>query len=237
MDAPLIVITGVWGGLLALERRAFLQAMFSRPLVAAIGTGLLLGDVPSGLFTGLVLELFFLGGASLGGRHPDHELLPAVAASALAASCAGHGQGPSTPAMWGAALLVAMPLGPFGKWLENRIDARAIRYQGRAMHFTDTGAFHLVGRQNLRAMWPTLIAYGALSALFAALGPLLDSALLRLPTDALRGLAWTYPAMAAVAAAIAVHFSHAKKAGRKGLLAGLLVTSGAVAYSVWGVPR
>src|SRR5260221_5298699 len=33
-----VVLAGMWGGLLALERSAFLQAMFSRPLIAAIGT-------------------------------------------------------------------------------------------------------------------------------------------------------------------------------------------------------
>src|SRR6185436_3844089 len=45
-----LALAGVWGGLLALERRAFLQAMFSRPLVAAVGAGMLLEDASSGLF-------------------------------------------------------------------------------------------------------------------------------------------------------------------------------------------
>ena len=74
-----LALAGLWGGLLALERRAFLQAMFSRPLVAAAGAGLLLEDVTSGLFVGLLFELYYLGGASLGGAHTDHETLPAVA--------------------------------------------------------------------------------------------------------------------------------------------------------------
>ncbi|HEY0093487.1 MAG TPA: PTS mannose transporter subunit IID, partial [Archangium sp.] len=30
-----VALAGVWGGLVAVERKAFLQAMFSRPLVAA----------------------------------------------------------------------------------------------------------------------------------------------------------------------------------------------------------
>ena len=43
-----VALAGIWGGLLAFERRACLQAMFSRPLVAATGVGLLMapGRVP-----------------------------------------------------------------------------------------------------------------------------------------------------------------------------------------------
>ena len=139
MDAPTIALTGVWGGLLALERRAFLQAMFSRPLVAAIGTGLILDDVPSGLFTGLVLELFFLGGASLGGHHPHNELLPAVAAAAASAMAARASGGPGTPALWAIGLLLTLPLAPWGRRAEHWLDARAMRYQGRALALSDSG--------------------------------------------------------------------------------------------------
>ena len=56
LELHYVAAAGAWGGLLALERRAFLQAMLSRPLVAATGMGLLLDDLPSGLFVGLLLE-------------------------------------------------------------------------------------------------------------------------------------------------------------------------------------
>ena len=63
-------LAGLWGGLLSLERRAFLQAMFSRPLVAATGTGMLLEDAESGLYVGLVGPLN-LGNVHAGPlRHP-----------------------------------------------------------------------------------------------------------------------------------------------------------------------
>src|SRR5687767_13756167 len=105
MNTLHVALAGLWGGLLALERRAFLQAMLSRPLVAATSTGLILEDLSSGVFIGLVFELFYLGSASLGGSHPEHELLPAVtatgAAAALAHSAGAHG----TPAIWAIAIL------------------------------------------------------------------------------------------------------------------------------------
>src|SRR5262249_1780996 len=61
-----VALAGAWGALVSLERRAFLQAMFSRPLVAATGMGLLLGQLQTGLYLGMILELFYLGTASLG---------------------------------------------------------------------------------------------------------------------------------------------------------------------------
>src|ERR1700682_4426 len=92
-------LAGLWGGLVALERRAFLQAMISRPLVAATGMGLLLDDLPSGLFIGMLLELFHLGSANLGAALPENDTLAATGTAAAAAGLAG-GTGGSTPAIW-----------------------------------------------------------------------------------------------------------------------------------------
>src|SRR5438270_2150466 len=89
-------LAGLWGGLLALERRAFLQAMFSRPLVAATGMGLLLEDVQSGLFVGVLLELFHLGAANLGAALPENDTLSATCVAAAAAAMA-QGSGGAAP--------------------------------------------------------------------------------------------------------------------------------------------
>lgn len=205
-------LAGLFGGLLSLERRAFLQAMFSRPLVAATGTGMLLADPESGLFVGLVFELYYLGAASLGGAHSDHETLPAVAGAAFAASLAAAANGPATPAVWSLAIIVAAPLGPIGRTIENALDARAVRYLGAALTSADATNFRRVARQNLWGMWPHFVAFGALSALFAFLGYRAEALERTLPLPVLRGLAWAYPAMACVAAGLAVRGSHSKKA-------------------------
>ncbi|HLL55036.1 MAG TPA: PTS sugar transporter subunit IIC, partial [Myxococcaceae bacterium] len=83
-----VALAGVCGGLLALERRAFLQAMFSRPLVSATLIGWLLHDTTSGLYVGLPLELFFLGAASLGAALPENDTLTATGTAAAAAAMA-----------------------------------------------------------------------------------------------------------------------------------------------------
>jgi PTS system mannose-specific IIC component len=215
---------------MALERRAFQQAMVSRPLVAATVTGLLSGDLRAGLYVGLVFELLHLGGASLGGVHSDHETLPAVTGAALAAGIGetlGH---ESTPAMWALAILLAAPTGPVGRRLERRLDERARRYFGRVTA-DDPGALARASRQNLRAMWPVFVFNGLVCAAFAAAGPLVARLEAVLPLPALRGLAWAYPAIAAVAAATSVYGSHVK--GRY-LVASLAAGAvSAVALAVW----
>ncbi len=214
-----LLVTALWGGLVALERRAFLQAMVSRPLVAATVEGLLLGDVFAGLQVGVVFELFFLGGASLGGAHPDHDTLPAVTAAALASGMGLASGSDASPASCALAILVCAPFGRAGLWLENRLDARARKYFGRAVTASDTGNLEKAARQNLRAMWPQFVFYGLLCAAAAAAGPTIYQVQSALPLPALRGLAWAYPAMGIAAAAVAVAGSHAPKRHALALIA------------------
>lgn len=219
MEWTHLLLTGVWGGLMALERRAFLQAMLSRPLVAATVTGLIAGDVLSGLFVGMVFELFHLGGASLGGAHVDHDTLPAVAAAGLAASV-GHATGnDATPAIWAISILVCAPFGRAGLLLEHRLDRRARKYFGRALTAVDAGNLRSASRQNLRAMWPQFLFYGLICGAAAAAGPQLALLESWMPLPLLRGLAWAYPAMGVAAAAVAVQGSHAPRRLRIALLA------------------
>lgn len=223
-----VLWTGVWGGLMALERRAFLQAMVSRPLVAATVTGLINNDVQAGLYVGLVFELLHLGGASLGGAQADHETLPAVAGAALAADMGETWGRDSTPAMWALGVLLAAPTGLLGRWLEKRLDERARKYFGRAQAAAVEGTLTQASRQNLRAMWPQFVLYGLLCAAAALAGPWVALVEHRFPLSLLRGLGRAYPAMAAVAAATAVHGSHAR--GRYVVAA---LSAGAVSAAVF----
>lgn len=195
---------------MALERRAFLQAMVSRPLVAATMTGLLLDDVFAGLSVGMVFELFHLGGASLGGAHPDHDTLPAVAGAAMAAGM-GHASGSdATPAMWAFAIFLCAPFGRAGLLLENTLDLRARKYFGRALDAAVAGQLRVAARQNLRAMWPQFVFYGLICGAAALAGPGLERLESKFPLGVVRGLAWAYPGLGLGAAAVAIHGSHAK---------------------------
>lgn len=206
-----VLIAGVWGGLCAVERRGFLQAMFSRPLVAATGMGLLLGDVPAGLSIGVVLELYYLGTAALGAARPENETLTSTCAAAAASSLALGNGADSTPAIWSLCILAFAPLGILGRFLDRRLEQYSARLAVTALASAEQGNLRRAVRQNLWGMWPHFFLFGFVAALCALLGFLAAPFERRLPLSVLRGFALAYPAIASVAAAIAAQSSHAKK--------------------------
>ena len=207
-----VALAGLWGGLVAVERKAFLQAMFSRPLVAATVMGMLLNDVPSGLFIGMVLELFHLGAANLGASLPDNDTLSATCTAAAAATMAAATGAGSTQALWSIAILVFLPLGRAGRVADRMLEGYMARLARVAMASAEAGNLSRAVRQNLWGMWPHFIVYGAVASLCALLGFFIGPLVAQLPLDLLRGLAWAFPAMASVAAALAAQGSHAKRA-------------------------
>ena len=207
-----VALAGVWGGLVAVERKAFLQAMFSRPLVAATLMGALLGDVPAGLFVGMLLELFHLGGANLGASLPDHDTLSATGASAGAVCMAAALGVDSSPALWSLAVLLFVGLGRTGRWVDRRLERYSARLARKALASAEAGQLTRAMRQNLWGMWPHFVLFGLLTSACALAGFVLGPLVPRLPGPLLRGLTWAYPAMASVCAAIAAHGSHARRA-------------------------
>lgn len=85
MLADLFLIA-VIGGLLELDRTSAVQGFFSEPIVAAPIVGWAMGDFMLGVKIGILLELFFLGGISIGGSSPLDGTLSAVVTSASAAT-------------------------------------------------------------------------------------------------------------------------------------------------------
>src|SRR5919106_1880119 len=227
-----VAVAAFVGGLLALERRAFLQAMLSRPLVAATLTGALLGDVPSGLYVGMVLELFHLGSASLGAALPENDTLAATGTAAAAAAISSSVG--STPAMWSLAIILFVGLGPAGRGLDRKLD----RYSGRllrtAAQAADEGNLQRAVRQNLWGMWPYFVTFGAVTAACYVVGAILAGYVDRFPLQLLRGLAWAYPAMASVGAAIAVRGCNARRAYLIAGVAALLVIAAASVRALLG---
>jgi mannose/fructose/N-acetylgalactosamine-specific phosphotransferase system component IIC len=228
------VLTALWGGLLALERRAFLQAMFSRPLVASTGLGLLFDAPDTGLYIGLVFELFYLGDVSMGGSRTDHETMPALCATSMAAAMGHVVEAPPTHAMWAASILLCMPMGRLGGMAEAALDGRAARYIDRARLAAVEGRRAYAGRQNLRAMWPHFTFFALATASAGTLGTVLGHLFLHLPEGLLHGLAFAWPAMGTVAAAIAVASSRARGRHLAALAGALAVVGSAVAQSLWG---
>ncbi|WP_141592680.1 MULTISPECIES: PTS sugar transporter subunit IIC [unclassified Myxococcus] len=223
-----VALAGLWGGLVALERKAFLQAMMSRPLVAATVMGALLDDVASGLAIGMLLELFFLGTANLGAALPENDTLAATGTSAAAATLSAATGAGSTPAIWSLAVLLFIGLGRVGRKGDRLLEGYTARLARVALASAEAGNITRAMRQNLWGMWPHFAVYGTLTALCALLGFFIEPLLQALPPVVVRGLAWAWPAMASVAAAIAAQGSHARRAPLFAGLGAAVVTASVV---------
>ncbi len=227
-----LLVAGLWGGLVSLERRAFLQAMLARPLVAATVMGLLMGDTLAGLYIGMLLELFHLGSANLGAALPENDTLAATGTAAAASALASATDGHSAPALWSLAILLFVWLGRAGRTLDRALERYSARMAEFAARSAQAGDLRRAVRQNLWAMWPHFVLFGLANVACAAVGYCVAPLYEKIPPPVLRGLAWAYPAMASVAAAIAVRGSHA----RRGLVwagaAAAVVTGGAAVITL-----
>jgi PTS system mannose-specific IIC component len=233
VDLPQVALAFAWGGLCAVERRGFLQAMVSRPLVAGTGAGWLLGDAQAGLYVGLLFELYYLGAASLGAARPENDTLAATAGAAFSAGLAQANGAPSVPAVWSLGVLACAGMGPLGRWVEQRLERHAGRLAGKAETIAEAGQLRRAVRQNLFGLWPFFVAFGAMTAAASAAGQWAAPWERRLPLELLRGLAWAYPAMASVAAAIAVRGANDRRGHLYAAAAAVLVGTAAV-LGAWG---
>ncbi len=225
-----VLLAGLWGGVVAVERKAFLQAMLSRPLVSATVMGALLGDVRSGVFIGMLLELFYLGTANLGASLPENDTVSATGTAAAAATMATATGSDSTQALWAIAVLLFIPLGRLGRTWDRMLEGYMARLARVALASAEAGNLSRAVRQNLWGMWPHFCVYGLASAACALLGFFLGPWVARLPLDLLRGLAWAFPAMASVAAALAAQGSHARRAPLYAGLGAVVVTLVALGF-------
>ncbi len=78
------LLAGVIGGLLWLDRFQLLQLMISRPIVCAPIIGWALGDLESGVATGLIFEIVWLTRAPIGGHIPPDSSYAAMTTAAIA---------------------------------------------------------------------------------------------------------------------------------------------------------
>ncbi len=88
MDLALLTLLG---GLLALDGTSVGQIMVSRPLVAGVLTGWVVGDPAAGLLIGGMMEIYFISVFPVGGADFPEGGPPAVVAVAVGTSIPGAG--------------------------------------------------------------------------------------------------------------------------------------------------
>lgn len=84
-----LVLLTLLGGLLALDGTALGQTMISRPLVAGVLTGWVVGDPEMGLIIGGVMEIYFISVFPVGGADFPEGGPPALVAVATGAAVSG----------------------------------------------------------------------------------------------------------------------------------------------------
>ncbi|MDH4347515.1 MAG: PTS sugar transporter subunit IIC [Gemmatimonadota bacterium] len=173
-----------WGTVVGLDLTTFAQVLLSRPLVAATGAGLLLGEPMVGVQVGLVLELFALDVLPVGAsRYPDYG--PA-AIGAVALMAGRHGE---TGAWLGLAIGYGLAGALLGGASLSLLRLLNTRWARRASAGLAAGDQRLVRRLQWRGIM-TDLARGALLTLLlvagaGALASLIPEALDLAPVSAL----------------------------------------------------
>ena len=224
----LCAVAGLASGVAAVERKGAVQLMLSRPLVLAPVLGLLLGDVWTGLWLGVPLELLFLGGVNLGGSVPQNETL-LCAGMVSAVVPAGLALGGADEALFGLGLAGFYPLAVVGRWLEHRTESHSGRLAARVLEETAQGDPDAVSQQLRALLYP--FATSALVACVCVLAsPLLAWARLHAPERLVSGLAGGWHAVWALGLAVAIRAVRDPRALRLSIFAAAGVLALAIAY-------
>jgi PTS system mannose-specific IIC component len=208
------LVLALVAGLAAVERKGFLQAMLSRPIVLGPVVGWSLGDPQGGLLVAAPLELFWLGAVNLGAALPVHEALgtTAIAGGAvLAGRALGTG---ATPEIAVLAVLLCAPLALLGRRADRLVEAWNERL---ATHAEDCLAHHdprAAVRVNLQGLALPFGIAAALAPAGAALAAAAIPALLRAAPRAVFPLRLGFFAFAALACASGAKALRAKESQR-----------------------
>lgn len=169
------LVLGLVAGLAAIERKGFLQAMLSRPIVLAPVAGWALGDRSGGLLVAPPLELLWLGAVNLGAAVPAHEALGTAAivgGAVLAGRALGTGVTPEVAVL---AVLLAAPLAIAGRKLDRAMEGGL--NERIALHAEAALAGHRLNAA-VRCNLYGLAAPFALAAVLAPLGAAVSAAVI-----------------------------------------------------------
>ena len=201
------MIVSAAGGLLCLDR-VLLQAMISRPIVAAPAIGLIMGDPYTGLVTGAFIELFWIDRLPIGAYIPPNDTLAAIliAASAIAS---GRILGGLPEGLIALTVLIYVPLAIAAQKMDRWIVRGNERPAREALNDAVRGDVRAIARKHLTAILRTYL----FSVVFILISlPIGTGALIwiypRLAPWTIRGLALLYAALPLIGAAVALNTIH-----------------------------
>jgi mannose PTS system EIIC component len=199
-----LVVVSVAGGILCLDR-VVLQAMISRPIVAAPLIGLILGDPYTGLIAGAFIELFWIDRLPIGACIPPNDT---VAAILITASSIESAQllGGISPGLIALSILIIVPFGFLAQRMELWIVKGNERLVERALSDAARGAVRSIARGHLSAILKTYL----MSVVFILVAMPIGIAALtwiypRLAPQIVRGLTLLYGLFPLLGAAVALN--------------------------------
>ncbi len=145
-----VLLISLMGGILALDR-VYLQAMISRPIVAAPLVGFVLGDAYSGLLAGALLELFWTDHLPIGTYLPPNDFLAAFLA-ASSSIMAGQHLGHVSREIVAFAILLFIPFGYLGRRLDGYIIQTNDSLYEAALQDAKQGATDAIARRHLTGL-------------------------------------------------------------------------------------
>lgn len=207
-----VLIASIVGGILCLDR-VFVQALVSRPIVAAPLVGTILGDPYTGLIAGAFIELLWIDRLPIGIYIPPNDTIVAVLTTAGAIE-SGRVLGQLPPGLIALAVLLYVPLALLEQKLEMRILIRGNEKLSReACSAAARGDIRAVSRNHLCAAFkswliPTAVILIALPLGVGAMTWLYP----RLEPGMVRGLNWVYGLLPMIGAAAAFNTIHLRGA-------------------------
>ncbi len=136
-----VFFASLFTGLISIDRAAFGQFQFSRPMVAALFLGILMGCPAEGLLIGLILELLFLDSLPVGSFVPLEPLFPALVSVVMI------GTGIVSISALPVALVISLPSIIADRWADSRWRRTNEQIFNRAEAYARLGRLDLVQLQ------------------------------------------------------------------------------------------
>jgi PTS system mannose-specific IIC component len=199
-----LIVVSLAGGVLCLDR-VVLQAMISRPIVAAPLIGLILGDPYTGLITGAFIELLWIDRLPIGSYIAPNDTVAAILITASSIESAqllgGISQG-----LIALAVLIIIPLGILAQRMELWIIKGNEKLVGDALNDAARGDMRSIARKHLFVILKTYLMSVAFILITMPIGIAAMTWLYpRLATQMVRGLTLLYDLFPLLGAAVALN--------------------------------
>lgn len=125
-----VILIGV---LAEMNRTSFIYGIFSEPIILCPIIASIFGNPMLGLKLGAILQLYFLGSASMGGSSPPDAALASIVVTVSASIGAFIAKAPAPVAMPVAVILSMAPAGAIGAFIDSRIK----EYNVKILHKTE----------------------------------------------------------------------------------------------------